>query len=207
ITRAAMDLHQTVGPAHTTVAAVARRAGVRRQTVYDHFPDEESLFRACSGHWIAEHPFPDPGRWAAEPDPVARMRMALRDLYARHESTEQMSANIFRDAPLIPVLGRVVAENNPTDMLVALLAEPFGDASAPARLRAAIGHAISFSTWQSLVRHRGLITDEAVELMVGFVAGVAVSGEVAASAGVPAPSGLDLPKCPPGDRQGRIGAL
>ena len=63
ITEAAMRLHGTVGPARTSISAVADRAGVRRSTVYRHFPDEEALFGACSQHWAERNPPPDLGRW------------------------------------------------------------------------------------------------------------------------------------------------
>src|SRR3954465_3419805 len=50
ITESAMELHGTVGPSRTSISAVAERAGVRRSTVYRHFPDETALFTACSTH-------------------------------------------------------------------------------------------------------------------------------------------------------------
>ena len=50
IAEAAFELHATVGPAQTSVSAVAERAGVQRHTVYHHFPDLGSLFRACTEH-------------------------------------------------------------------------------------------------------------------------------------------------------------
>ena len=64
ITEAAVELHGTVGPARTTISAVAERAGVQRATLYRHFPDEEALFDACSSHWAAQHPLPDLADWA-----------------------------------------------------------------------------------------------------------------------------------------------
>ena len=39
IVEAAVDLHSTLGPARTTVAQIAERAGVQRHTYYAHFPD------------------------------------------------------------------------------------------------------------------------------------------------------------------------
>src|SRR5512134_1449821 len=79
ITEAAVELHGTIGPARTTVSAVADRAGVQRATVYRHFPDEESLFAACSAHWAMLNPPPDPGSWD-EPDPDRRLAVALEQL-------------------------------------------------------------------------------------------------------------------------------
>ena len=49
IVEAAVDLHSSVGPALTSISMVAERAGVQRHTLYAHFPDEKSLFLACSG--------------------------------------------------------------------------------------------------------------------------------------------------------------
>ncbi|MBV8944057.1 MAG: helix-turn-helix transcriptional regulator, partial [Solirubrobacterales bacterium] len=46
IVRATMELHREVGPAQTTIAEIARRAGVQRLTVYNHFPEEAELFEA-----------------------------------------------------------------------------------------------------------------------------------------------------------------
>src|SRR5919204_3974234 len=81
ITEAAVKLHGTVGPARTTVTAIAEEAGVQRATVYRHFPDEETLFAACSGHYMATHPPPDPSRWVEIADPADRLREALTDVY------------------------------------------------------------------------------------------------------------------------------
>ena len=69
ITDAAVDLHGSVGPARTTISAVAERAGVQRHTVYRHFPTEDDLFAACSAHYFAAHPWPDPDAWRAIADP------------------------------------------------------------------------------------------------------------------------------------------
>ena len=66
IVEATVGLHESVGPARTTVSAVAERAGVQRLTVYRHFPDERALLAACSGHWIASNPTPDPARAVAQ---------------------------------------------------------------------------------------------------------------------------------------------
>src|SRR3954454_8539339 len=74
IAEAALELHGTVGPARTTISAIAERAGVRRATVYRHFPDERTLFEACSGLFAAANPPPDPARWASIADPEERLR-------------------------------------------------------------------------------------------------------------------------------------
>src|SRR3954468_22754752 len=90
ITEATMHLHERVGPARTTVSAIAEEAGVQRATVYRHFPDEPSLFQACAGHYMSLHPPPDPSRWADIADPADRLREALADVYAWWDETEDM---------------------------------------------------------------------------------------------------------------------
>src|ERR671939_330754 len=82
ITESAVALHQEVGPAQTSITAIAERAGVRRSTVYRHFPDEDALFAACSTHFRALNPPPDLGAWSTIEDPTSRTKAALDELYA-----------------------------------------------------------------------------------------------------------------------------
>src|SRR5580765_4626015 len=77
ITESTVALHEEIGPARTSISAIADRAGVRRSTVYRHFPDEDKLFAACSSHWRAANPAPDPGEWVAIEDPAERTERAL----------------------------------------------------------------------------------------------------------------------------------
>src|SRR3954451_10998873 len=77
ITESAVALHGTIGPSRTSMSAVAERAGVRRSTLYRHYPDEAALFEACSAHWVAANPWPDLEEWAALEDPDLRLRLAL----------------------------------------------------------------------------------------------------------------------------------
>lgn len=171
IVEAAVALHGSVGPAHTTISAIAGRAGVQRLTVYRHFPDERALFAACSGHWAALHPFPDPSSWAAVEDPAARLELALRELYAHYRATEQMTANVRRDAGTMPVIQEIAASRASDWVQVRTVLERGWSArgSSRRRLRAAIGHAIAFETWRSLARQEGLDDRAAAALMVAFV--------------------------------------
>lgn len=167
IVEAAVELHSSLGPSRTTVTAVAERAGVTRPTVYAHFPDDRALFEACSGHVRTAVPPPDPAAWEAIADPDARVAAALRDLYAYYERLEPLLANVQRDAAVMPV----VAEMNEyrvrhlAEMRDRLLA---GGPRRAARKRA-LGHALEFGTWQSLVRRQGASTADAVALMGAFV--------------------------------------
>ena len=109
ITQAAVDLHGSIGPARTTITAVADRAGVQRHTVYRHFPTEDDLFAACSRHYFAGHPWPDPVEWRAIADPAQRLAHGLDELYAYYERTEAMLASVLRDAALVPGLEPTLA--------------------------------------------------------------------------------------------------
>jgi AcrR family transcriptional regulator len=171
ITEAAVDLHGSLGPARTTISAVAERAGVQRATVYRHFPDEEALFGACSAHWRAQHPLPDLAEWAAVGDVSERLRTALSALYAWYESGESMLEKTTRDAALVPAM-RPAVESMGGWFAAAIATIVRGRPERGARRRrveVAIGHAVSFATWRSLVREQGLSDSEAVELMCGLV--------------------------------------
>jgi AcrR family transcriptional regulator len=175
ITESAVELHGTVGPSRTSISAVAERAGVRRSTVYRHFPDEAALFAACSTHWEQENPLPDLERWALIEDPDERLGSALGELYAFYSRTERMMENLHRDEVTTPLV-----RHHFTPFHEYLFAA--GDALTrgwPARgrrrqeTRAAIGHALAFPTWRSLTREQGLDDGQAVEMMCGLVGVVA----------------------------------
>ena len=172
ITEATMELHEAVGPAQTTVSAIADRAGVQRATVYRHFPDEDALIDACSSHWLSLHPAPDPTAWSAIADPDERLRVALGEIYGWYESTDEMVEKLFRDAPRVPgVAARLEARRQGLDAIAEmLLAGRRARGDRRRRVRAAIGHALAFETWRSLVREQELRNGQAVELMATMVA-------------------------------------
>ena len=153
------------------MSAVADHAGVRRSTLYRHFPDEDSLFQACSSHWAASNPPPDIEAWAAISDPDARLKDALEELYEFFGRTERMMENLFRDEELNPTLKRTFAAfYDYMDGARAILMKGRGlKGAARRRVQAAIGHALAFSTWRSLVRDQGLSAGQAVELMCALV--------------------------------------
>lgn len=171
ITAATAKLHATVGPARTTVSGVAKAAGVQRATVYRHFPDEGSLFAACSAHFFASNPMPDPATWRSISNPKTRLRIALREMYAFFRRTEAMMEKVIRDAPEIEAMAMPVAAffaylDAAAGAVVARRPER---GMARRRMEAAVGHAISFQTWQSLVRGQGLDDAEAVAVMAAMV--------------------------------------
>ena len=171
IVDATLHLHQTVGPAATTIAAVARGAGVSRLTVYRHFPDEVSLLRACTSTYDLDHPPPDPAPLFAIQDPVKRLETALSELYRYYTENEVMIGNGADSAPMVPALVEALAPMfEGLRQLVGLLAQGWGIDGGPGSLvHGGISHAIAFTTWRSLRREQGLTNDQAVRLMVGMV--------------------------------------
>ena len=171
IVEATVELHETIGMARTTISAIAQKAGVERLTVYRHFPDERDLFSACSGHWNTANPPPDPASWTQVADPEERLRSALSEVYAYHRRSEPMMANFFRDAPVKPILLEIGAPYLQLfERMRYVLATGWGvEDERLALLLAALGHALDFHTWRSLVRQQGLDDEQAVELMVKMV--------------------------------------
>jgi len=164
---AAESLHASVGPAHASISAIADRAGVTRATVYRHFPDDESLFLACSGQWLARQTLPDPEAWSAVADPAARLRAGLADLYRYYREGHDMLANIERDASVVPdrVRGaRLAREQLWRETLLRGL-----PGQRRTTVRAAVAHATAFGTWRSLCLEHGLPEHAAVGLMAGMV--------------------------------------
>jgi AcrR family transcriptional regulator len=171
ITESAVELHGTIGPARTSMTAVAARAGVRRSTLYRHFPDEATLFDACGAHWAAANPLPDLGAWAEIRDPDERLGAALDDLYAFYRRNEGMLDNLFRDETTVPLVAeRFVAFRGYLDRAAETLMT--GRALRGARryrTAAAVGHAVAYSTWKSLAGEQGLGDGDVCMLMRSLV--------------------------------------
>jgi AcrR family transcriptional regulator len=167
IVEAMVDLHQEVGPARTTISAIAERAGVERLTVYRHFPDDRSIFEACTAHYATVVPQPDSAQWEGIAEPAERLRAALLAFYRYYRGAEQMLVNANRDLPELPALAAVL---KPRMEFVGRVRDDLLDrwgATRPARKRlaAAIGHALGFDTWRSLARVQGLKDDQVADLM------------------------------------------
>ena len=158
---ATVALHGSVGPAATTIAAIADLAQVTRLTVYRHFPDAAALFSACSAHWLSQQRLPAPEVWAQIGDPAGRLRAGLADLYRFYRHGADMLALIYRDFAALPEpLQQGIRERD--RYFRDVLAAPFGDERLTV---AAIGHAASFWTWQSLYVGQGLSDQDAVDVM------------------------------------------
>ncbi len=163
---AAIELHGSVGPARASISAIADRAGVRRATVYRHFPDERSLFLGCSGTFAERNPAPDPATWASTPDPAARLEKALDAMYAWYERVEPMLSAVIRDIDAVPTIKEIQAGR--LAYLAGIedgLAAGWGvRGNAAKRLRATIGLALDFLAWRTL-HERGLSRADAVDVM------------------------------------------
>src|SRR5215218_3607950 len=109
ITESAVELHGTLGPAQTTMSAVAEHAGVRRSTLYRHFPDERALFRACSVHWAEANPPPDISRWEEIADPAERLATAVAEMYAYYRRSGGMIDKLLRDEGAVPAVAEKFA--------------------------------------------------------------------------------------------------
>jgi AcrR family transcriptional regulator len=167
IVEATVGLHTTVGPAQTTISAIAKAAGVERHTVYAHFPDDATLFRACSEHWTSVHPLPDFAALQAISDAEGRLRRALSELYRWYESVEGDLALFVRDASVVPANAEAVRAT--TAELTAFVDATSRDWPRRKSVKAAIGHAFEFETWRSLVRRQGVSRSQAVDAMLRLV--------------------------------------
>lgn len=171
IVEATVDLHEAIGGEQTTIAAIAERAGVSRLTVYRHFPDERALLSACTGHYMSLNPPPNPATWANIADPADRLRKVLEEAYAFYQRTQGMLARAEQETPTNPVLAELmeplsaywagVRDDLAPDWVTPAAPDPV--------LVAAIGHALEFSTWRSLVPDQGLEIGQAIELMLDMV--------------------------------------
>ena len=153
------------------MSAVADAAGVTRVTLYRHFPDADTLFQACMGHWRSMHPPPNIEAWQAIPEFERRVRTALRQLYSWYAGNADELYPIYRDASFTPASNqeaRRLSIARMTDALVAGL--PPGTSSARRRrVRAVVGHALGFWTWRSLEVEQGLSTRQAAAMAADLV--------------------------------------
>ena len=167
IVDAAIALHTTIGPARTTIRAIAERAGVQRHTVYSHFPDERSLGLACSGCYTERHPLPDPSPWRTIANPERRLRRGLSEVYAYYARHGEEIAPILRDVEIHPLMREMVdLRIRPAlDRIRDALAEPFHARGARrTRLNSMLELFLHLHAWQALAR--SLSAKESVEAAV-----------------------------------------
>jgi AcrR family transcriptional regulator len=170
IAAAAAALHEEVGVAKTTVADIARRAGVQRLTVYNHFPDLQTLLPACSAHWLAEHPLPDLTSAFALEDPAERLRATLTALYGWYRENAPMQRRVHGERATVPELDAWMAQS--TDVVLAELAAGLAAGFDRPGAHALVALALDFWCWTRLDRE-GLDDAAAAELMTGVVSAAA----------------------------------
>src|SRR3954447_15802815 len=172
IAEAAVGLHEEKGVSHTTVAEIARRAGVSRLTVYNHFPALSDLLPACSAHYATLHPPPELDGALALEEPDQRVREALTRLYRWYREVEPMFGKLFSDRASVPELDQFLKQD--FDRMPAGLADALTGGFAARgrkaqRVAALIRLAVDFWTWRRLSRE-GLDDEAAADLMVAAIA-------------------------------------
>lgn len=173
IVEATAHLHEELGPRDTTISAIAEKAGVQRLTVYRHFPDETALFQACTAHWLALNPPPDPASWAGV-EGFERVGAALVQLYLYYRRTERMWTVCHRDEADVAALREPMLRVR--DYLGGIrddLVRGFAPVPATATgMHATLGCAVEFGTWQSLAR-QGLDDPAMAALVCDWLRGAA----------------------------------
>ena len=179
IVEAAVKLHQALGPAHTSIKAIAEEAGVQRLTVYRHFPDDASLFQACSSHYLGLHPPPDMAGWADVADARERSVAALTAVYRYYRQTERMWRVAYRDVDQIEALqGPMARFEAYLDQISDNLVKTWNETgTARKQVQDTLRHALRFSTWYSL-KHAKLTDKKMAGLVQTWLAGIGKSGAV-----------------------------
>ncbi|CAN5563719.1 hypothetical protein BH20CHL7_BH20CHL7_00700 [soil metagenome] len=169
ITAATARLHTTIGPANTSIAAIAQEAGVTRLTVYRHFPEMDELFAACRAHWRSENLPPDARAWATIDAFESRARHALIELYGWYRAKAEALFPIYRDVTTMPLSSQQAVRKDIEYLAAAIGAGDVPDDPAGMRLRAAIRHLVDFRTWRSFAIDQELDDAEIVEVAVGML--------------------------------------
>jgi len=165
IVESTLRLHTTLGPAHTSISAIAAAAGVQRHTVYNHFPRERDLYAACGGLFAQRNPLPSVEPWAEIAGPAARINSALLEVYEFFRLHERELTPIVRDMPLMPQLvGKRFAPYRAS--AVAAITDGWElRGRRGARVRALLDTALRFDTWRALARDSGLTDEDAAATM------------------------------------------
>ena len=170
IIEATVALHEELGPADTSIKAIAEKAGVQRLTVYRHFPDEISLFQACTSHWFGVHPPPNMADWAGFEKPGERSHTALLAFYRYYRCTEKMWRMAYRD------LEKIEALHGPMCQFEAYLDQVRDDLLSSWNskqnnkilLAITLRHCLRFSTWTSL-KKESLSDKKIADLVTGWI--------------------------------------
>ena len=178
IVEATAKLHEELGPAQTTIKAIAEEAGVQRLTVYRHFPDESSLFKACSSHWFGLHPPPAVSGSEDAGDPITQTNKTLRDFYQYYRKTERMWQSLYRDIDEVEALRGPMSqfESYLDTVRDDLLSAWKVKAKDKKKLSLTLRHCLRYSTWYSLKNDK-LSDKQMVDLVMSWLATVKGVGE------------------------------
>ena len=173
IVDATVKLHASLGPAQTSIKAIAEAAGVQRLTVYRHFPDDAALFEACTTRYLELHPPPQPSAWAAIDHPGERSRIALLAFYRYYRQTEKMWRVAYRDVDQVAALQAPMSRFEAyLDLVTDDLVRAWHTTRAARKsLKLTLRHALRFSTWQSL-QDAKLGDRQIAELVQGWLGGI-----------------------------------
>jgi len=162
IVEATVELHGSVGPARTSFSMIAERAGVQRHTLYAHFPDERSLFLACSGLALERDPMPAVEDWAAIANRGKRLRVGLAALYGWYERNAELMTCVLRDAEYHAATQEILAIRH--EPIMASYRDALGTGLGK-KGRALLALALSFNTWRTLKREGELKSAAIAEMM------------------------------------------
>ncbi|MCK5307483.1 MAG: TetR/AcrR family transcriptional regulator [Zetaproteobacteria bacterium] len=170
IVNATVALHEELGPAKTSIKAIAERAGVQRLTVYRHFPDENSLFLACSTQWLTLNPPPDYAEWEKFEQADVRNFEVLLAFYQYYRNTEKLWTKIYRDIEQVPAVRNVMVDFEAyLDTVRDGLLAPWGlKGKSKRQMSITLRHALRFSTWQSL-ECENLKDKQIADLVMGWI--------------------------------------
>lgn len=166
IVEATVDLHGTIGPASTTLSMIAERAGVQRHTLYAHFPDERSLFMACSGLALERDPMPDAAPWSDIPDVRERLCAGITAIYGWYARNADLTACVLRDAEH-HAMTRDVTQLRFGPPL-ASYRQVLGSGLTQ-RQRALLAVALNFHSWRTLADEGGLSPADAAEILADAI--------------------------------------
>jgi AcrR family transcriptional regulator len=170
IVEAAVKLHEELGPAKTSIKAIAEAAGVQRLTVYRHFPDDASLYEACTTHYLGLHPPPNMAEWAHVENSSERSYAALLAFYRYYRQTEKMWSVAYRDVNELEALQAPMGQFEAylDQVRNDLLASCNADQEHKKPLAITLRHCLRFSTWSSL-KNENLSDKKIAGLVTGWL--------------------------------------